>query len=292
MGIPCDGIPWFPYVSVPPVGVVGIVKVVAGLASKKGNTQLFGDWCLSPTLNMKISGNVKKTFTKIRGIGFTFYIFFVPVGAGVYYYQSQKAGYSYSFFEKEAKAETKGIIENIYLPDQYKKKATLIFESGTDFNNDSTIRDSAGVIQIDGVYYIEGDASISGTFYGAGQIVVNGNLTVTGDIIHKPKDGDRSVPFSIICMGKLKTQANCRILSPVYAQDGITTCGNTNIMGNLVCDKFSPSEIMKDLTIWYTPEITTCSFLSLIPYVGRYMPDRYRAILSSQFSTYKISKVK
>ena len=292
MGIPADAIPWFPFVSVPPVGVVGIVKVVAGLSSGKGKTQLFGDWCLSPPLNMKVSGNVTKSFTHVYGVGFTFYIVFVPVGAGVYYYNTQEAGYSYSFFEKEPQAETKGIIENIYMPDQYKKKATLVFESGDDFNKDSTIRDSAGVIQIDGVYYIEGNASISGTFLGAGQVVVNGDLTVTGDIIHRPKDGDRSVPFSIICMGKLRTQANCRIMSPVYAKTGVSSSGDTNIIGNFVCEEFSPSEIMRDLTIWYTPEITTCSFLSLIPYVGRYMPDRYRAVLSSQFSTYKISKVK
>jgi len=292
---PVDAIVWFPWVSVPPLGVIGIVKVVKSIADKSGNrTQLFGDWCLSPPLNMKINGNVVKTYTRVDGVGFSFPIPFPPcmLGAGAYKYKCEEKGYSYSFFEKEPKAETEGMIENIYTPDQYRKKSSMCYASGGEFSSDSTIRDGAGIIKIDGVIYIEGSASVSGTFYGAGQLVVNGDLTVTGDIIHKPKDGNRIIPFSIICFGTLRTTANCRILSPVYAKNGVAIGGATHIMGNLVCEKFNPGSITRDLTIWYTPEITTCSFLSLIPYVGRYMPDRYRTVIASQYSTYKINNVK
>ncbi|HBC74925.1 MAG TPA: hypothetical protein DC017_08780 [Candidatus Wallbacteria bacterium] len=81
-------------------------------------------------------------------------------------------------------------------------------------------------------------------------------------------------------------------MAPVYAKEGIETSGAaSHIIGNLVCDKFDPKKINADLTIWYTPEVTTCSFLSLIPHVGRFAPDRYRAVLAEQFSTFKINRV-
>ncbi len=291
---PADAIPWFPWISVPPIGVIGIVKVVKAIADKSGNnTQLFGDFCLSPPLNMKINGNVAKTFTRVDGVGFSFPVPFPPcmLGAGAYKYKTEEKGYSYSFFEKEPKAEPNGMIENLYAPDQYRKKSSIAFQSGSEFNSDSTIRDGAGVIKIDGIMYIEGSASVSGTFFGAGQLVVNGDLTVTGDIIHKPKTGNRIIPFAIICFGTLRTTADCRILAPVYAKNGVAINGSTHIMGNLVCEKFNPGLIARDLTVWYTPEITTSSFLSLIPYVGRYVPDRYRSIIANQYSTYKINKI-
>lgn len=292
-----DAIPWFPWLSVPPIGTIGIIKVVKAISNKSGNnTQLFGDFCLSPTLNMKINGNVAKTFTRVDGVGFSFPVPFPPcmLGAGAYKYKTEDKGYSYSFLEKETKAEINGMIENIYTPDQYRKKSSMAYESAADFNSDSTIRDGNNVILIDGIIYIEGNASISGTFYGAGQLVVNGDLTVTGDIIHKPKSGNRTIPFSIICFGTLSTTGanGCRILAPVYARNGVVINAKTNIMGNLVCEKFNPRQITRDLTIWYTPEITASSFLSLIPYVGRYVPDRYRAIIANQYATYKINNVK
>jgi len=289
-----DAIPWFPYVSVPPLGVIGIVKVVAGLSNGCGKTQLFGDFCLSPALDLRVLGNVVKTYKRVDGAGITFPIPFPPciIGLGLYMYRTEEKGYSYSFKETEPKAETDGVIENIYMPDQYQKKASMVYKNGGDFMSDSTIRDSNGVTMIDGVIYIEGPATIRGNFYGAGQIVVNGDLTVNGDITHRPKDGSRLLPFSIICFGNLNLSANCRVLAPIYAKKGVSCNGNAHIIGNFVCEEFNPGRISRDLTIWYTPEITTCSFLSLIPLVGRYMPDRYRVVLANQFSTYKVNKIK
>lgn len=289
-----DAIPWFPFVSVPPLGVIGIVKVVAGLANGCGRTQLFGDFCLSPPINMKVCGNVVKTYKRVDGAGITFPIPFPPclIGLGVYLYRTESKGYSYSFWEQEPKAETDGMIENIYQPDQYQKKASMVYNNGNEFMSDSTIRDANGVTLIDGVIYIGGSATIKGNFYGAGQIVVNGDLTVNGDITHRPKDGNRLTPFSIICFGNLNISANCRIMAPVYAKKGVACNAKAHIIGNFVCDEFNPGRISKDLTIWFTPEITTCSFLALIPYVGRYMPDRYRVVLANQFSTFKVNKIK
>lgn len=290
-----DAIPWFPWVSVPPIGVIGIVKVVMNIAQKKGaNTRLFGDLCLSPPLNMKISGNVVKTFKRVDGVGITFPVPFPPcmLGLGCYLYRSQEKGYSYSFFEKEAqipKAD-EGLIENIYKPDQYKKKASLVYANGNDFLNDASNKDSSGITRIDGVIYIEGPATISGPFYGSGQIVVNGDLTINGHLTHIPKDGDRIIPFGIICFGKVNF-AGGNVIAPVYAQEGISVTGDTDLYGNLVCKKFNPGSISRKFRIWYTPEVTTSSFMGLLPYVGRYMPDRYRVILSNQLSTFKILKV-
>ncbi len=136
--------------------------------------------------------------------------------------------------------------------------------------------------------------------------MVNGNLTVKGDILHLPMtkdrfdgskvvhgEGGRMVPFVIVCFKKITIApgSQARIMAPIYAKEGIETKGAaSHIIGNLVCDKFDPKKINSDLTIWYTPEITTCSFLSLIPHVGRFAPDRYRAVLAEQFSTYKINR--
>ncbi len=287
-----------------------VVSAIDGML-KKPKVRLFGDWCLFPTMKLRIDGNVAKQIRSMKGVIFTVPVPFPPctLKFGGYYYNTEVYGYSYSFYEKPAEAKVDGIIENIYEPDQYQKKASLVYANGEAFNNDSSLRDENNVIKINGVIYVNGDLTLSSSksFYGAGQLVVNGNLTIKGNVLHLPMskdrfngsevvhgEGGRMVPFVIVCFKKLTISpgSQARIMAPVYAKEGIETSGAaSHIIGNLVCDKFDPRKINADLTIWYTPEITTSSFLSLIPHVGRFAPDRYRAVLAEQFSTYKINRV-
>lgn len=286
-----------------------VVSAIDGML-KKPKVRLFGDWCLFPTMKLRIDGNVTKLIRSMKGVIFTVPVPFPPctLKFGGYYYNTESYGYSYAFYQKPAEAKVDGMIENIYEPDQYKKKASLVYKTGEAFNNDSAIRDANRVIKINGVIYVDGDLSINASsFYGAGQLVVNGNLTIKGELLHLPmsKDsfdgskivhgtGGRMVPFVIVCFKKviISPASRARIMAPVYAKEGIETSGAaSHIIGNLVCDKFDPKKINADLTIWYTPEVTTCSFLSLIPHVGRFAPDRYRAVLAEQFSTFKINRI-
>jgi len=286
-----------------------VVTAIDGML-KKPKVRLFGDWCLFPTMKLRIDGNVTKQIRSMKGVIFTVPVPFPPctLKFGGYYYNTESYGYSYAFYQKPAEAKVDGIIENIYEPDQYKKKASLIYKDGVAFNKDSAIRDENRIIKINGVIYVDGDLILdASSFYGAGQLVVNGNLTIKGEVLHLPMtkdsydgskivhgEGGRIVPFVIVCFKKLiiSPMSKSRIMAPVYAKEGVETSGSaSHIIGNLVCEKFDPTKINADLTIWYTPEITTCSFLSLIPHVGRFAPDRYRAVLAEQFSTFKINRV-
>lgn len=302
------------FMPAPSIGYYGLINLVVTAIDgmlQKPKVRLFGDWCLSPTMKLRIDGNVAKVFKSLKGYIFTIPVPFPPctLKMGVYRYEDETKGYSYSFYEKPAEAKVDGIIENIYQPDQYKKKASLVYENERAFLKDSSLRDGNNVIKINGVIYIEGDLTLnaSQSFYGAGQLVVNGNLTLKGDVFHLPMSNDRFenggivhgeggkiVPFVIVCFKKvtLWPDSQARIMAPVYAKEGIETKGRpAHIIGNLVCDQFDPKLINGDLTIWYTPEVTTCSFMSLIPHVGRFAPDRYRVILAEQFSTFKINRV-
>ena len=311
---PIDGSILPSFLPSPSIGFYALGHIIVGAFTdllKRPKIRLFGDWCIFPTIKLRIDGNVNKVYKRIRAVIFTVPVPFPPctLKFGFYYYEDEKNGYTYSINEKPAQAQLNGSIENIYAPDQYKKKATLVYPAGADFNSDASIRDSKDVIRIDGVYYIDGDLTLEGDtkFFGAGQLVVKGNLTVKGSIMHLPLSNDsfdgtkvihgndgKLMPLVIICFKKatFSPGSEARIMAPVYAKEGVTTSGGgVHIMGNLVCNKFDPKQIGSDLTVWYTPEIAVCSFMGLLPQVGRFAPDRYRAILSNQYSTFKINKI-
>jgi len=311
-----DATIWFPNVPMPPMGMVGMVDmlfiVVPEMIMKKNftekaKTQLFGEFALSPTLNGKVDGNVKKIFLKNMGVGFTVPtpFFGAPVGLGAYSYMEQKKPYTYSFIEKiyedDEAPEPADEIANLYEKDQYEKKASYVYENGEEFLNDSTTVDSNNQRKIDGVTFIKGDLELSGDnpFFGSGLLVVDGDLklkkcNIIHEYIKKDETGTtRTVPFGIICFKKVIMEGNCNIRSSVYAEEGIEINGGSidgmcNIFGNLVCKAFDPKMIGGNLTVWYTPEVTSSSLLSLIPGVGRFIPDRYRVILSKRFSTFKV----
>ncbi len=296
--VPCDifipNMVGMPNLCVGWIELAGFIYKVISSGFMPAKTQLFGSWCLHPTLNLSINGRVYKQICKVQTMGTNLpwlFLWFITIpGFAPWIYTFEEHPYGYSFYEQGPNPESNPVVENLYRCDQYKKKATYIYRNSAEFNSDKTIRDSNGVVLIDGVIYVDGPLELSGKFYGAGQIAAKGNIVIKGDVRHSFVEGKRTMPFSLISFGKLVCNRNSVVEAAVYAKNGCEINGKLTIDGNFVCKVFDPKLIKKDFTINYKSRNTTASLLSLIPFVGRYAPDRYRVIMSEQYTSWKVVK--
>lgn len=277
------------------IELAGFIYKVISSGFIPAKTQFFGNWGLHPTLNLTINGNVYKQICKVQTMGvntpWLFLAFVTIPGFAPYLYTMEEYPYGYSFYEQGPAPEGSYAVENIYKHDQYMKKATYVYKSTQEFMADRAIRDDNGVVFIDGVLYVDGPLELSGKFYGAGQIVCRGDLTITGDVRHTFVENDRKMPFSLISLGTLRCNRKSVVEGAVYAADGVEITAPLTIDGNFVCRKFTPKGIAKDFKINYRSRNTTASLLALIPVVGRYAPDRYRAVMSQQYTSWKVVKL-
>ncbi len=265
-----------------------------------GKVRLFGPWAVFPTINLSSGGNFYKRVVKLSGYCWPWiYLLFVTIPGGcMWTIRREETPYGYGFYNRGVTVRFNGKIENLYTPSQYRKKATYVYYTWKAFESDKSIRDKNGVIFLDGVIFIDTrkmkPAVLKGKFYGTGMIVVNGDVRIDGDIRHEPyvtvNGKKKKAPFSIICFGKITTARKVKVEAAVYAQNGVAVGkgGKMEIRGNLVCREFYPKDIKGDLIIRYDSRYTIASFGALIPYVSRYVPDRYYVVISRQYSSYKV----
>ncbi|MFC1745352.1 hypothetical protein ACFL35_15265, partial [Candidatus Riflebacteria bacterium] len=281
---------WPPFLPLLPIDPFALIQLISMF--KKPKTHLFGKFALSPPLDLKIQGLVFKMFqrTFIVGIPQIFLVFIYIPPMGIYVYTERQKPYSYSFYEQDVRSEQQIQMENLYPMGQYKTKATSIYASNAEFHKDKGIF-RGGEVVIDGVYFINGNASISGKVKGAGIIVASGDITAS-NLTHEWQSPDGPggnlvrKPLSLVSFGKINF-AGGTVDATCYGQKGIACSSKTTVNGNISCKQFDKGQINGDLTVNFDARRTAPSLLALLPYVGRYIPHRYRVVLSRQYSTWK-----
>ncbi len=110
----------------------------------------------------------------------------------------------------------------------YRANATTILEGDQNFSN---------ITDLDGITFVDGNATINGQFRGTGVVVVTGSVRVNGNAtLVNPED-----EFAIICAGGVRVNGSCRIEGWVYAHnvDVPSTFqgnGNAEIIGGVAAD--------------------------------------------------------
>ncbi len=307
----------------------GSLAAMVGYMAKKGftntNVQLFGKWCTSFPINLKAGGNVSKEYVEFNGFSWPWFLFFgFPIPGGVIWFVDfNKSAYSYDFLidlvnkftgggkltkalEAASNFVLKAKVDNIYPVTDYVNKATAVYASSKEFLEDTSIRDSNGVVLLNGVYFIDGDLHIGGSdpkkslraFWGSGVIVCSGDCIVDGDVVHvstpeveiKGKKVQQLAPFTIVTFGKVKASKSASIQASVFSAGGVQVdSGKTlTIYGNLILAGMNPADIKGDLVVRYDAERTFSTLLALIPYIGKFAPSRYRVVLQDGFNHYSI----
>lgn len=110
----------------------------------------------------------------------------------------------------------------------YRSVATDVYTGGHTFNGNTTL---------DGVVFVEGEASINANFSGTGVIVVDGDVHINGNATLESEADE----FAIVSTGSVRVNGNCTIEGWVYTHNvdvpGVFHGnGNADITGGVAAD--------------------------------------------------------
>ncbi|NLM16687.1 MAG: hypothetical protein GX221_03090 [Candidatus Riflebacteria bacterium] len=180
---------------------------------------------------------------------------------------------------------------NCYSLDQYKKKATRYYKSGADFISDlSKSKDSGGLSDgghpaLNGVFYIDGELSLSDlTYKGNGLIVAKTSINISGAI----QPADEYSSLGVIARGGSIAFLGQGPYRAAFFSNGAPFCttDGTVIDGNLVCNGFKRSNFM-NTHVFYNPKVTSVTPLASYRKIGKYEAKRYHAEFANSWSEFK-----
>jgi len=109
-------------------------------------------------------------------------------------------------------------------------------------NADRTLSGNlSGSFNVDGISYIPGDISISGTYFGKGAIVAGGKVTISGNLTR----GNTDSSLAVIAFGSpvgIETSNNLSVYALLYSPNQIILANGTYLYGSAVCNQIVISQ--------------------------------------------------
>ncbi|OPX88398.1 MAG: Polymer-forming cytoskeletal [Pelotomaculum sp. PtaB.Bin104] len=95
----------------------------------------------------------------------------------------------------------------------------------------------AGSFDVDGISYVAGDISLSGTYSGNGAIVAGGKVTINGDL----NRADAGSSLAVISFGNddgvgIEVSKNITVYALLYCPNKIVIDNNANFHGSVICN--------------------------------------------------------
>lgn len=106
--------------------------------------------------------------------------------------------------------------------EMYRKDATSYFSGDQTWT---------GALDLDGLYFIDGDLDIHGTYSGVATIVVNGEVNINGDLV--PSDIEEN-DLCILSTGNISAVNNVMVKALLYSPGVITLDNNEEMQGSVI----------------------------------------------------------
>lgn len=135
--------------------------------------------------------------------------------------------------------------------------------------------DLSGSINLDGIWYVAGDISISGTYSGNGTIVAGGKVTINGDL----NRADTGSSLAVISFGNvdgvgIEVSNNVTAYALLYSPNKIVVSNNAHIHGSVICnmlDLSNNAQVIYDNSLqeshpeWVTTTVRVTSWKEKYP---------------------------
>lgn len=235
-------------------------------------------------------------------------------------YLKDKYGKGKKFFEgvqtvTDALSKVAGeVVPGVKPLSVYLNEATYVYPDPESFFNDPSLRDKDGNIKLNGTVVVmvpNGkkmifDESGGINILGAGKLIVAGDAVIKSDIRHPPYEEVEVEPgkrqkerklFSIIVLGAVEFPNKVRVSideASLTALGGVDLGNGAEVYigGNFVSVDLNPKRFKKDsvLKVQFKPEVTMSSFLSIVPYLSKYIPQRYLVVFKRGFTSYVVKR--
>jgi len=284
-------------------------------------TFLFGDMDLELPFNLRVEGNLRKDFNRIRIVFVNFYL--PPIlawpGIGIVvpivWAHDANAPYGVAGIPAVADGESResawdpndprNLPPNLYSTAQYLKKSAHYYETAQEFWDDvpKRMREVGGetVFDANGVTFVNDHLVIPSSglkVVGRGMLVAAGNIHLLGDVRRVGTDPAAHAPtvFSLIARnGGLINNSptmGARVEACVYADRGVynDAMRKLEIDGNLVVNRFNRAAMQGEVHVTYRSRHARSSMLSLVRSIAKWDLSRYVVSMAARFKSFEFVK--
>jgi len=135
----------------------------------------------------------------------------------------------------------------LFIPDNFRSKATTVYNSNAIFNKKNII---LGTKNNPKIIYVNGNLTISGNVTGYGVFIVRGNINLSGNITINAEDPSGS-NLGLYTSGNINVSGNVILKAQIFANQNLNFSGNVKVYGSITTR--GASNFSGNISIFYKP---------------------------------------